>query len=137
VNVLIDTTIWSLALRRRREQLSPYEQGLVEEWESLATAGRAVLMGPIRQEVLSGIREDTVFTALQVRLSAFRSLEVVPGDYDQAARFFNVCRSRGIAGTSVDMLICAAAFRFGASIFTTDPDFPLYARHVPIRLHSS
>lgn len=137
MNIVIDTTVWSLALRRRREKLSALEQNLVMEWESLAESGRAVLMGPIRQEVLSGIREEKAFSALQARLSEFRSLEVLPGDYDQAARFFNVCRSRGITGTPIDMLICAVAFRYNASIFTTDPDFPQYARHVPIRLHST
>jgi len=136
VNVLVDTTVWSLALRRRREKLSLDEQSRVGEWGELAESGRAVLMGPIRQEVLSGIREEKVFTILQERLSEFRSLEVLPGDYDQAARFFNVCRSRGIAGTPIDMLICATAFRYELPIFTTDPDFPQYARHVPIRLHS-
>jgi predicted nucleic acid-binding protein len=136
VNILVDTTVWSLALRRRREKLSPGEQDLVLEWERLAGSGRAVLLGPIRQEVLSGIREETVFDALQARLARFRSLEVLPGDNDQAARFFNLCRSNGIAGTPIDMLICSAAFRYDLPIFTTDPDFPHYARHVPIRLHS-
>jgi len=135
VNVLIDTTVWSLALRRRREKLSSDEQDLVVEWETLARSGRVVLIGPIRQEVLSGIREEKVFAALQARLSEFRSLEVLPGDYDQAAGFFNVCRSRGISGTPIDMLICAIAFRHELPIFTTDPDFPQYARHIPIRLH--
>jgi predicted nucleic acid-binding protein len=136
VNVLVDTTVWSLALRRRREKLSSLEQDLVMEWENLAESDRAVLVGPIRQEVLSGIREEKVFAALQARLSEFRSLEILPGDYDQAARFFNVCRSQGITGTPIDMIICAAAFRYEIPIFTTDPDFPQYARHVPIRLHS-
>ena len=136
MNVLVDTTVWSLALRRRPEKLSSSEEDLMVEWESLAITGRAVLVGPIRQEVLSGIREEKVFTALQARLSEFRSLEVLPGDYDQAARFFNVCRARGITGTSIDLLLCATAFRYDVPIFTTDPDFPQYARHVPIRLHS-
>lgn len=106
------------------------------EWGNLAASDRAVLVGPIRQEVLSGIREEKVFTALQARLSQFRSLEILPGDYDQAARFFNICRSRGIAGTPIDMIICAAAYRHRIPIFTTDPDFPQYADHVPIRLHT-
>lgn len=136
MNVLVDTTLWSLALRRRREKLSGFEQDLVAEWGDLAASGRAVLMGPIRQEVLSGIREEQVFAALQTRLTRFRSLEILPEDYDQAARFFNTCRSRGIAGTPIDMIICATAFRYQVPIFTTDPDFPQYARHVPIRLYS-
>lgn len=137
MNVLVDTTVWSLALRRRREKLSSLEQDLVREWQRLAESDRAVLVGPIRQEVLSGIREENVFAALQTHLAEFRSLEILPGDYDQAARFFNVCRSRGISGAPIDMIIRAAAFRCGAPIFTTDPDFPQYARHIPIRLHSA
>jgi predicted nucleic acid-binding protein len=135
VTVLVDTTIWSLALRRNPNQLSSSEQGLVSEWKDLAVSNRAVLMGPIRQEVLSGIREETVFVSLQQLLADFRSLEVLSGDFDQAARFFNLCRSRGIAGTPIDMIICATAYRYDLPIFTTDPDFPQYARHLPIRLY--
>src|SRR5947209_16775062 len=133
--VLVDTTIWSLALRRRAHQLSPIEKRLVEEWVDLVTSGRAVLTGPVRQEVLSGIRNEEVFEALYEKLFSFRYLENLPGDYVQAARFFNLCRSRGITGSHVDMLICALAYRYDMPIFTTDPDFPGYARHLPIRLH--
>jgi predicted nucleic acid-binding protein len=135
VTVLVDTTIWSLALRRRSQQLSPEERGLVEEWERLVTSRRAVLAGPIRQEVLSGVRSGKMFEALQERFSSFRYLEILPGDYDQAARFFNLCRSHGITGSHIDMLICALAYRNGVPIFTTDGDFPDYARHLPIHLH--
>jgi len=135
VIVLVDTTIWSLALRRRAHQLSPAEKELVDEWEDLVNSGRAALIGPVHQEVLSGIRSDTVFKALAEKLASFRYLETLPGDFVQAARFFNVCRSHGIAGSHIDMLICALAHRYRAAIFTTDPDFPGYARHLPIRLH--
>jgi predicted nucleic acid-binding protein len=135
VTVLVDTTIWSLALRRRSHQLSPEEKGLVGHWADLVTSRRAVLTGPIRQEILSGIRSEEVFAALQEKLSAFRYLEILPGDYDQAARFFNQCRAGGISGSHVDMLLCATAHRYGVPIFTTDPDFPLYVQHVPIQLH--
>jgi predicted nucleic acid-binding protein len=135
VTVLVDTTIWSLALRRNPGQLSRLQQDLVSEWQDLAVSNRAVLMGMIRQEVLSGIREESAFTAIQVLLADFISLEILPGDFDQAARFFNLCRSGGIAGTPVDMIICATAYRHSLPIFTTDGDFPLYARHLPVRLH--
>ena len=136
MTVLVDTTIWSLALRRRSTDLSTAERRLVEEWADLVTSGRAVLTGPIRQEVLSGIRQEEVFEALHEKLFSFRYLEILPGDYVQAARFFNLCRSHGVVGSHVDMLICATAHRYGVPIFTTDPDFPLYAQHVPIGLHA-
>jgi len=135
VTVLVDTTIWSLALRRRAHQLSSAEQRLVEEWADLVSSGRVALIGPVHQEVLSGIRRTEVFEALHEKLSSFRYLETLPSDFVQAARFFNLCQSRGIASSHIDMLICAMAHRYGVPIFTTDPDFSGYAKHLSIRLH--
>jgi predicted nucleic acid-binding protein len=133
--VLVDTTIWSLALRRRRGILSERERRLVEEWARLVRSGEAVLIGPIRQEILSGIRTEKSFAAIQESLGDFRYLEIAPSDYDQAARFFNVCRTHGIAATAVDLLICAVAQRFDVPIFTTDADFRRYAPHCHVVLH--
>ncbi len=133
--VLIDTTIWSLALRRQPQSLNDQERQLVEEWARLVRSGEAVLISPIRQEILSGIRNERSFTAIQESLGDFRYLEIFPSDYDQAARFFNVCRAHGIAGTAVDLLICAVAHRLDVPIFTTDADFEHYAPHVEIRFH--
>lgn len=133
--VLVDTTIWSLALRRRPQSLNDQESLLVEEWARLVRSGEAVLIGPIRQEILSGIRSEGSFIAIQESLGDFRYLEIIPSDYDQAARFFNLCRSHGITGTAVDLLICAVAHRCDVPIFTTDADFQYYAPHVEIRLH--
>ncbi len=133
--VLVDTTIWSLALRRRPRSLSDQEYLLVEEWTRLVRSGEAVLIGPIRQEILSGIRDARSFVAIQESLGDFRYLEISPPDYDQAARFFNVCRSHGVTGTAIDLLICAVAHRFDVPVFTTDVDFQHYAPHVEIRLH--
>ncbi len=135
--VLIDTTLWSLALRRRPTDLSALERTLFEEWSRLVRTGEAALAGPIRQEILSGIRADKVCRGLQRNLSAFRYLEIEPPDYDRAAAFFNVCRSRGIAGGAIDLLLCAVASRNEVPIFTTDPNFTHYARHLPIRLHTA
>ncbi len=135
--VLIDTTIWSLALRRRPQSLNDQERLLVEEWARLVRSGEAVLIGPIRQEILSGIRNENSFTAIQQSLGDFRYLEIVPSDYDRAAQFFNLCRARGISGTAVDLLICAVAHRSDVPIFTTDADFQHYAPHVKIRLHEA
>ncbi len=135
MTVLVDTTVWSLALRRRSHQLSPLERRLVEHWAELVISGQAVLAGPIRQEVLSGIRSPEVFEALREKLSPFRYLEALPEDYDQAAQFFNLCRSKGVTGSHVDMLLCAITYRYGVPIFSTDGDFPLYAPHLPIHLY--
>lgn len=136
MTVLVDTTIWSLALRRRSHQLSATERRLVDSWVALVSSGRVVLTGAIRQEVLSGIRDERVFESLHEKLSAFRYLETLSADHTQAARFFNVCRSHGVVGSHSDMLICAIAHRYGVPIFTTDPDLPRYARHLPVQLYA-
>jgi len=134
--VLVDTTIWSLALRRRPVDISAEETTLVDEWSRLVRTGEAVLALPIRQEILSGVRSEKAFRALQQSLSAFRYLDIEPTDYDRAAEFYNTCRSHGVAGTATDLLLCAAASRSEMPIFTTDGDFPFYARHLPVRLHT-
>ena len=53
MNVLVDTSVWSLALRRT----SPSGES-VAILEALVEEGRAVLMGAIRQELLSGLRRN-------------------------------------------------------------------------------
>jgi predicted nucleic acid-binding protein len=57
-------------------------------------------------------------------------------DHETAAKAGNDCRARGLAVTTVDILICALALRRGWSIFTTDPDFKNYAEILPIQLHT-
>jgi predicted nucleic acid-binding protein len=133
--ILVDTSIWSLALRRRRAELSVEQHRVVEEWERLVSDGTASLIGPIRQEILSGVRQVDVFRALRRTLADFPYLGIESVDYDRAAEFFNACRARGITGGPIDMLIAAVASRHEMAVFATDPDFAQYARHVPLRLH--
>ena len=133
--VLVDTSIWSLALRRRPAVLSADEDRLVDEWAGLVAEGLAALIGPIRQEILSGIRHLEAFRRLRRALVDFPHLAIDPADYDRAAEFFNTCRSRGIPGRPIDMLISAVAYRHGVPVFAADPDYAGYARCIPLRLH--
>ena len=135
--VLVDTTIWSLALRRRTTGLRHRDKELVDAWTTLVTDGSAALIGPVRQEILSGIKRVEVFEFLRQRLSDFAYLPIEPADYDQAAAFFNVCRESGVAATSIDMLICAVAHKQSVQVFTTDRDFDRYANHLPVRLYEA
>ena len=135
MRALVDTTIWSLALRRRSRSLSARERTLVAEWRRLVEAGLATIVGPIRQEVLSGIRRVEDFERLCDHLAGFDCLELRLDDYDQAARFHNTLRSKGVAGTSVDLLICAVANRYDLPVFTTDKDFARYVHYLSIRCH--
>jgi predicted nucleic acid-binding protein len=135
--VLVDTPIWSLALRRKTRSLSPEQAAIVRAWEEIIRESRAVLIGSIRQEVLSGLRDTAVFDRLREHLRAFDDEPLTCEDYEEAARCFNVCRRAGITGSTVDFLLCAVAVRRRLEIFTTDADFHNYAKHLPFRLHKS
>ena len=62
--------------------------------------------------------------------------ELDEDDDENAAGYYNICRSKGVQGTATDLLICAIAVRHGMRIFTTDTDFNEFAKHLPIDLHT-
>ncbi len=124
MNVLIDTCVWSLALRRRKK--SRAEVRLVKQFKELIREMRVVLVGPVRQEVLSGIREEAQFVRVRDRLRAFVDLPLESPDFELAADMFNRCRARGVQGSNTDFLLCALAERHRLVIFTTDKDFGHY-----------
>ena len=131
MSVIVDTSVWSLALRRN----TPDDAAdVINHFRDLITDGRVVLLGAIRQEILSGIRHTEQFTRLRDYLRAFPDLELTIADYELAAEFFNTCRSNGVQGSSTDFLICATAVNRGYSIFTTDKDFDNFQVHIPIVL---
>jgi predicted nucleic acid-binding protein len=134
VSVLVDTPIWSLALRRKRADLSKYDKQIVLALHELAQRGNVELIGLVRQEVLSGIRDENHFLDIRERLRVFANTTVTSWDFEEAASLSNRCRRSGIASSTVDMLICAVALRNGWQIFSTDRDFVHYAKAIPIRL---
>jgi len=133
--VLVDTPIWSLGLRRTASDLNPRERRLVNALQELIGDGRAQIIGPVRQELLSGVRDETVFRRLRAELRAFDEPPLDISDYEDAAQIHNECRSHGLAGSAIDFLICAAAVRRNWQIFTTDQDFTRYATAVRLILY--
>jgi hypothetical protein len=133
MNVLVDTSIWSLALRKK--DLSAAERIYIKELGDLIQEGRASIIGLIRQEILSGIPDKKQFHRLREALRAFDDHPIMTEDYEKAAEYFNLCRNRGIQGSHVDFLICAIAEGYGMPVFSTDKDFTLYRKHLPIALH--
>jgi predicted nucleic acid-binding protein len=131
MKVIVDTSVWSLALRRGDQRSTP----CVKELRNLIEDYRVQMIGPIRQEILSGIRSESQFNSLRKRLSSFSDSPLLTEDYVMAARFFNLCRSKGIQGSNTDFLICAVSVRIELPIYTTDEDYALFAKHIPIRLY--
>jgi len=92
VKIIVDTSVWSLALRRgdRRRHVC------VEELRGLIHDHRVQMIGPIRQEILSGIRVKSQFQNLRRHLESFPDFPILTNDYVEAAGYFNLCRSKGI-----------------------------------------
>lgn len=136
MNVLVDTSVWSLALRRKSESLPASERLLVAELTELVREGRARLIGLVRQELLSGIKTKEQYEKLRMQLRAFPDEAVDMSDYEEAAEAGNRCRAKRIGVSIVDILLCAVAIKREWMIFTTDPDFSNYAKILPVAIHA-
>jgi predicted nucleic acid-binding protein len=133
MTVLVDATAWSLALRRDRARLNDDELRVAAAVEQLVMSDEAAIIGPIRQEVLSGVRQPDAFEALRDRLADFPDLPTFQRDFERAAQMHNECAARGIRGSHYDFLLCSVAERIGAPILSTDRDFERYVRVLPVQ----
>jgi predicted nucleic acid-binding protein len=121
VKLLVDTCVWSLALRRRSaDRLSVDERELIAELGDAIQDRRAAIVGPVRQEILSGIRDRAQFLKTRELLDPFPDEKIVDHDYIEAARLFSLCQDRGFQCGPVDILLCAVAGRSRCQILTND-----------------
>ncbi len=132
MKVLVDTSIWSQALRRKAN-LKAKE---VKELFELIKEFRVIMMGPIRQELLSGIPDEKNYETLKEKLKAYDDIQLGANHYEYAAQLFNTCRKNGIQGSHIDFLICAVSILNNYSIFTSDKDFEKYKKYIEIKFHT-
>lgn len=128
--ILVDTSVWSRALRRDRVGASPE----VEALSAAIERGDACLTGTILQEVLQGFPDVSRTRRLVDYLSPFPLLALHRGDYVYAAEIRNKCRVKGVAVSTVDAQIAAAAIDHNCGLLTSDKDFEAVARLFPLRL---
>lgn len=132
MRVIVDTSVWSLAFRKKEK--AEIEIKLINYLSELVRDLRVVMIGPIRQEILSGISDEKKFVELQSKLSVFSDWSIETEDYELAAKYYNKCRKNGIQGSHIDYLICAVAFNSNFSILTLDNDFDNYKKYTEIVL---
>lgn len=131
MNVVVDTSVWSLALRRRSQE-SPSS---VEKLTRLIQDGESIfLLGVILQELLQGLRAQKDFNRLREYLAAFPLVELKREDYIEAARLRNRCAAKGVQAGTIDFLIAAICLRYQCLLLTTDNDFIAIARCAPLKL---
>ncbi|MBX3440104.1 MAG: PIN domain-containing protein, partial [Planctomycetaceae bacterium] len=106
MQVLVDTSVWSHAFRRRPESLTAAQKRIATEVHELIASGRVVLLGMVRQEILSGIRSKSEFGEMRRYLAYFDDQALDAPVYELAAECHNTCRAAGVQGSAVDFLIC-------------------------------
>ena len=136
MKVLIDTSVWSQALRRQSsESLSTAQERVINVLKELIHDSRIAMLGPVRQELLSGVKTQKQFEALQQILSVFSDETLLKEDYEQASKNFNQCRQGGVQGSNTDFLICAVSMSRGWPIYSLDKDFLQYQKHLALKLY--
>lgn len=129
MSVLVDTSVWSVALRR--DQPPPGRE--IEALRAAIERGDVCLLGVILQEVLQGFPSLDRTRRLVERLSSFPLLSLHRGDYVYAGEIRNRCRAKGLAISTIDAQIAAAAINHRCALLTLDRDFTGVARHFPLR----
>lgn len=129
--VLVDTCVWSIALRGA----ATTDANVVIELTQLINDNQVKIIGAIRQELLSGYSDKQSYEKLRAKLQYFPNEPTLDVDYEAAAEYSNFCRAKGIQGSHTDYLICAVAIRAKLKIFTTDKDFDSYSKHLPLSFY--
>jgi len=130
MKTLVDTSIWSYAFRSKKPEFKSQVDKLID----IISNNNIVIIGAIKQEILSGYSNMNLFNKLEKKMTAFENTTTLDEDYIQAAKFSNQCRINGLQGSPVDFLICAIAYRLKVEIFTAEKNFSHYQQHIPIEL---
>ena len=134
MTLLVDTSVWSLALRRDVAASEPEVEVLKE---ALLGADVVVTTGLVLQELLQGFAGPKAAAQIIERFSALPLLLPDRHDHVAAAALRNVCRQRGVQIGTIDALIAQLCLRHDLTLLTTDQDFTLAAKHCALRVWSS
>jgi len=122
MKVLVDSSVWLLALKKKKGARTHQENEYIVELLELSKEGRVVIIGPVRQEILSGISNDQQFRELKIKLEAYEDLVLRTEDYETAAEFYNKCKKSGLTGSYMQFLLCSVAYQYNMPIYSIDND---------------
>jgi predicted nucleic acid-binding protein len=133
VSLLVDTSVWSLALRRDAPDPAP-QVALLRE--ALLGADQVFTTGLIFQELLQGFAGPKARAQLIERFAALAFIQPDRDDHIEAAEVRNSCRRRGVQIGTIDALLIQICRRHDLMLLSTDQDFQAAARHREFRLWS-
>ncbi|MCA0240470.1 MAG: PIN domain-containing protein [Proteobacteria bacterium] len=131
MTLLVDTSVWSLALRRDGPTDAPEVRVLQE---ALAGSDAVVTTGLILQELLQGFNAPRGAAALIERFRALPTIAPDRQDHIAAAEVRNACRRAGVQVGTIDALLIQLCGRHELTLLSTDKDFAHAAMQVPFRL---
>ncbi|UVT16506.1 MAG: PIN domain-containing protein [Nitrospira sp.] len=127
MNLVVDTSVWSLVLRRPRiDDNHTHVRAFRQHVES---GDGLFLIGNILQELLDGLRSVRQFDHLLTLLDPYPLLELTRPTYVAAARLRTTCRAKGVNAGAIDFLIAAACCQYGFPLLTADQDFARIAKY--------
>ncbi len=131
MTLLVDTSVWSLALRRDAEVAVPEVQALKD---ALAGAEVVVTTGLVLQELLQGFAGPKASGQIVERLSALPLIQPDREDHIAAASLRNLCRRAGVQIATVDALIAQLCIRHDLVLLSTDHDFAHVGKHCKLKV---
>jgi predicted nucleic acid-binding protein len=93
MKILIDIPIWSKFVRKRNYDKN---REIIEKLSEIILNKQEVIIGPVRQELLSGMSNNEIFFKLKQKMETFKNEPIEDSDYELAADFSNICRQHGI-----------------------------------------
>ena len=131
MSLFVDTSVWSLALRRDAPSQAPQVRALVRAIETDETL---LTTGLVLQELLQGFSGPKVRAQILDRFSSILLLAPDRDDHIQAAELRNTCRRRGIQIGTIDALLAQLRLRHGLMMLTAGNDFRRIAGHCDLRI---
>ena len=133
MSLFVDTSVWSLALRRDQPPSSGEVIALVRAIESGETL---MTTGLVLQELLQGFAGPKSYGQILDRFSSVPMLVPDRDDHIRAAELRNHCRRNGVQVGTIDALLARLCIRHSLTMLTTDKDFEAIADHSPLKLWS-
>jgi predicted nucleic acid-binding protein len=131
VTLFVDTSVWSLALRRDRPDAVPEVHALAR---ALRGGETVVTTGLVLQELLQGFHGARASRGILERFGALPLLVPDRSDHVAAAALRNACRRQGVQVGTIDALLAALCIRHDLELLTTDRDFGRIAEHHQLRV---
>jgi predicted nucleic acid-binding protein len=120
LSLFVDTSVWSLALRRD----APAPAAEVHELLRAIGAGEMlVTTGLVLQELLQGFSGPRARGRIIDRFAALPLLVPDRRDHVEAAELRNRCRRRGVQVGTIDALLARLCIRHDLTMLTADNDF--------------